>query len=145
MAFGITLASVMVAALLVGLAILRAQRDAPHLFEPATPGDGWRLSVDDAGLRVRGPKEEFRELAWSDVGAVVVRSSDLGPAGPRTVSWRFDSASGGPALLVPAGSHGIEDLLAALPARFTGFDYRATLESMRAADLTEAEAWRREA
>jgi hypothetical protein len=136
--YGVPLLTVLVAAGLVWLAMRRARRDAPQLFERRV----WHLVADDEGLRVRSPTGGFRELAWDDVGAVQIRTANVASEEP-VVDWVFESASGGPPLTVPHGADGVDDLLRQVPAHLDGFVYERAIGLVRSSDVAELDAWRR--
>jgi len=136
--YGVPLLTLLVAVTLVWMAMRRARRDVPGVFD--TPS--WRLVADEEGLRVRSPKGDFRELEWDDVGAVRIRTAHVGTGDPE-VDWVFESASGGPPLNVPHDAAGLDDLLREMPSHLDGFVYADAIGLVRSTDVAELEAWRR--
>lgn len=100
----------------------------------------YRLTLDERGLRLRGPRDETQELAWSDVSAVQIRTTDSGPFA-EDVFWEFASGNGRELLSVPNSATGVHDFLDILAARFPGFDHQAVIGAMGSTDHAVFHAW----
>jgi hypothetical protein len=117
--------------------VKKAREQAPFLF-----GDElmYRLTLDDRGLRLLGPGDETQELAWSDVSAVQIRTTDSGPFA-EDVFWEFAFGNGSELLSVPNSATEVHDFLDILAARFPGFDHEAVIGAMGSTDDAVFHAW----
>lgn len=130
--------TVLSSAILIWIVLKRARVEAPFLFEDHRPA---RLLVDDLGLALERPGDPTRKIRWSEIVAVRIRTTDVGPFA-EDVHWEFDSTTTPASLVVPGGAVGIDDLLAVASDRLTGFDYEGVLEAMGSVKNRVFEVWR---
>jgi hypothetical protein len=105
--------------------------------EPSAPQRA-TVSFDDKTVTCRWPDGVVEALDWADLRAVLIRTTDAGPAGD-DMFWVL---KGGPAdCVVPSESAGIDRLMARLQ-RLPGFDHDAAIRATYSTDNREFVCWK---
>jgi hypothetical protein len=101
---------------------------------------GWKVEVSDGGVTCTRPTGEADSVAWDDLKAVTVITTDEGPFAP-DVLWHLEGGRGG--CVVPQGAAGEDALLERLQA-LPGFDNEALVEAMSSAENRRFVCWKKE-
>ncbi len=119
------------------MVIHRTKQDAPFLLDD----DHVTVAVDGRGFQVHGP--DGREtLAWTEITAVRIRTTDAGPLAD-DVFWEFDTAAKASAVTMTNMARGIHELLETAPRHLPGFDHDAVIAAMGSTDHAVFDVWSR--
>ena len=99
------------------------------------------ITFDVAGVAYTPPCGVVRRVAWADLRAVEVVTTDAGPFAD-DVFWVLQGA--GPLLVIPQSAPGSDALLARLQ-ELPGFDSRAVIAAMSSAGSERFPCWSRAA
>ena len=140
--FGDPTYALIVLALLVpfvwlGVALRRLQARAPYLISEE---QRFRVTPSPETLTLTHPDGQTIVMAWDDVAAVRLRTSDEGPLS-EDVFWLFDRRDGMPTLSIPNGATGIADLVTMIGSALEGFDHDAIVAAMASTDNADFTAW----
>ena len=100
------------------------------------------VSLDDAGIAVRGPNGASSAIAWADVTRIVIATNDRGPWEP-DVWWVLEGAGTG--VSYPMGAGGEDVAMREIGRRFDGFDHTAVIDAMGSTDIATFVCWQRRA
>lgn len=98
---------------------------APRRARPT----GLRVSFDDDVIVLRDSGGPMASVAWNDLAAVVIQTTEAGPFEP-DLFWVLHPREHQRSLIVAMGAEGEHDLLQAMQARLSGFDNMAVIEAM---------------
>jgi len=99
-----------------------------------------RVRHDDKTISVDDGKGSTATLAWTDLGAVTILTSDRGPLEVDLV-WILADREGRRMVAVPMGAEGEHALLKAMQTRLSGFDNMAVVEAMSSTDNGVFQIW----
>jgi hypothetical protein len=100
------------------------------------------VAFDDASIRTTYPNGDTHGIAWRDLTAVGIRTTDEGPFAP-DLFWGLHGPDGKPALVYPGGAAGEGELLAAMQRRLPGFDDGQVIEAMGASGNAFFLVWKK--
>jgi hypothetical protein len=103
------------------------------------PEAAFVITLTDEGVRYRRPDGKLESVAWDDLQAVLIETSDAGPIGT-DVYWILAGKHGG--CVIPQGATGEDALLERLQA-LEGFDNDAVIAAMSSTDNQRFVCWRR--
>ncbi len=121
------------------VAVRRLRRGAPFLFDDVS---GTRVAAGADGLVLSAPDGSARELPWSGIERLAIRTTDQGPLA-EDAFWEFFPVDGGAPLVVPNSADGIDALLGAASEHLEGFDYEAVIAAMGSTENRVFEVWRK--
>lgn len=123
---------------IVGLLVttwLQLRRRVPFLFEPESAN---RVTADAGGITWADPKGRTRQVAWTALRRVSVRTNDRGPL-DADVFWEL--ATDDDVLSVPGGAAGIGAMLGAFGERLPGFDFERVAEALTSVEDASFKVW----
>jgi hypothetical protein len=120
-----------------------------YRYEPPPPQPGPKrprsataffVSHDEHMISVRRPDGTDQAIAWNDLGAVNVLTTDAGPF-EVDLFWVLSDRDGHRGPVVPMGADGEHEFLQAMQARLHGFDNMAVVEAMGSTSMSSFLVW----
>jgi hypothetical protein len=99
------------------------------------------VTFDATFITVRYAGDDVRRVAWDELTAVSIRTTDEGPF-VVDVYWGLHGPDGQPRAVYPGGAAGEGELLAEMQRRLAGFDNARLIEAMGSAADASFMLWR---